>query len=412
MSFPFFPRLITGLGALAALAFASYWSARVGYADHIFLKDSPEMVSRAARLIPGNARYHARLADFLELSGKDPVPELETAVALNPRYSSALIRLGLHAERKIDFERAERYLLDAARMDSQFVPAWTLANYYFRRGDPERFWSWTRRALLMPSGDLSPLFRLCWNFSQDATAILERAIPNEAGIRSQYLQFLLAENRLDAAGPVAQQMVGDGSHRNLSDARVLLVYCDRLLDNRRVSEALSLWNSLCRAQFLPYAELLPERGLSITNADFGIAPLQQGFDWRVSSIPGISESRAESPSALNFIFSGKQPESCEILSQPLALLPARKYQYLWEYRTSNINPATGLRWKILDADTGADLVNQSPSLSHSGWTRDRIVFSTPARLKLARLALIYQRAPGTVRIEGSLSLRKVALELQ
>jgi Tfp pilus assembly protein PilF len=63
-----------------------------------------------------------------------------------PRSSSAWIDTGLAAEEAGDYAGAERSLLEAARIDRQHLPAWSLANFYFRRGDPASFWPWARRA--------------------------------------------------------------------------------------------------------------------------------------------------------------------------------------------------------------------------------------------------------------------------
>ena len=61
--------------------------------------------------------------------------DLRAAVSLNPRLSSAWIQLGLNAEADGNLPEAETDLLRAASVDHLYVPAWTLANFYFRRGD-------------------------------------------------------------------------------------------------------------------------------------------------------------------------------------------------------------------------------------------------------------------------------------
>ena len=70
-----------------------------------------------------------------------------------------------------DLRNAESHLLRAARASRQFAPRWELANYYVRRGDAVPFWPWARESLAIGYGDLSPVFRLCWNMSPDAVDI-------------------------------------------------------------------------------------------------------------------------------------------------------------------------------------------------------------------------------------------------
>jgi len=53
--------------------------------------------------------------------------------------------------------------------------------------------------------DFTPIFRLCWELSQDADLILTRAIPDRDVALSAYLYFLLAQNRVEASEPVAQK---------------------------------------------------------------------------------------------------------------------------------------------------------------------------------------------------------------
>ena len=56
---------------------------------------------------------------------------------------------------------AERWLLDAARVDRQYEPRWTLANFYFRQQKMDDFWKWMRAALEVSYGDRVAAFDLC-----------------------------------------------------------------------------------------------------------------------------------------------------------------------------------------------------------------------------------------------------------
>jgi len=99
----------------------------------------------------------ARLRLYPELA---PPNQLRVAVTLNPRLAIAWIQLGLDAEGEGNLAEAEIDLLQAARVDRQYVPAWTLANFYFRRGDAANFWPWARKAAARTFDDYRPLLRL------------------------------------------------------------------------------------------------------------------------------------------------------------------------------------------------------------------------------------------------------------
>ena len=402
-------RIVAIVAAGAVLGLATYWSLRLGYADHLFHSGTPEGVKRAVELAPDNARHQARWAAILEDSGKDPaaaLAALEAAVASNPRDSTSWIELGLQAEMEGDIMKAERFLLEAARVDKQYDPRWALANFYFRQNDTANFWSWARKAATMSYGDGASLFRLCWRMTQDPAAILERAIPDQPAVLARYLSFLLADNHVAALEAAAQRL---SEHAGQEDLPVLLASCDRLVGARQFPAALRIWIALSRRKLLPYWPLEPERGFSLTNGDFRIPPLSRGFDWRVHVAEGISVLRRNSQPGLRITFSGRQPESSEVLSQFVPLLPGREYRLRFRYRTSGIAPDTGLRWRIVDAATGGELGYRSPDLSSEEERQEEVLFSTTVETQLGRVVLGYQRAAGTTRIEGSISLRDVGL---
>jgi hypothetical protein len=382
MSATFFYKSLTTL----ALALASYWSCRLAVADWLFRANTPASVARAAAIDPRNASYHAWLAEIQEHDGGDPTAELETAARLNPSDSAVRIRLGLRAESERDFARAEKYLLEAAQIDKLYAPRWTLANYYVRVGHTERFWPWARQALEMGYGDLSPLFQLCWRASQDASVIFTLGIPKKHAILGQYLSFLLAQGRLDAAGPVAESFLEQPEG---SDAGVVLSYCDRLIARQSIAPAVAVWNRLCARKLVPFPALDPGRGLALTNGDFRFVPLQQGFDWRTSQDGEISVTRTQSPPGLHFHLSGKQPEHCELLSQFLPLSPGERYTFHFDYKTA----ITGLSW-------GA------PISVADDWKAQEVSLSAPGKL-----ALLYDRPPGSARAEGEIWLRNTSIAL-
>ena len=402
-------RIVLRVATVAVLGFATYWSLRLGYADWLAHTDSPEHVKRATELAPCNARYHARLAAMLDQWGKDreaSVAALEADVVCNPRDSASWIELGLQAEMEGDFTKAERCLLEATRLDKQYDPRWALANFYFRRNDAENFWPWAREAAAMSYGDAAPLFRLCWRITQAPGVILERAIPDQPAVLARYLSFLLADNHLGAVQAVAHKAV---RHARREDLPVLLAACDRLLEARESEAALQIWSGLCVRRVIPYQAPEPERGLALTNGDFRTPNLSHGFDWRLHAAEGVSVSRRESPPGLRITFSGGQPESCEVFSQFVPLLPGREYRMGFRYRTLGIAPNTGLRWRIVDVATGREMAKRSPDLSSEKERQEEVLFVTAAETQLGRVVLGYQRAAGTTRIEGAIFLRNVSL---
>ena len=137
---------------------------------------------------------------------------VRAAVDANPRLSLGWIRLGLHAESEGNLAEAEADLLQAARVDRQYLPAWTLSNFYFRRDDRANFWPWARRAAALTFDDYRPLLRLADALDaspREVIARLQGGTPLYPLVRA-YLDLLIGAGRLEAAQEVA--LVLDARH--------------------------------------------------------------------------------------------------------------------------------------------------------------------------------------------------------
>lgn len=395
--------LVRTIGAFIAMlcGYACYWSARWAIADWAIRSS----VEHALRLAPGNPEYYLRLArakPALALSA------LRRAADLNPLNSSVWIELAGAAEEHQDFRGAESSLLRAVQLDKTFAPRWLLAEYYSRRHDQTHFWPAVRAALATSYDDVTPLFDMCWELAPEPAIIQQRALPARPDVWRQYFDFLLSKNRLDAAESIAGQLV---EHATKDTVPSLLRYCDRLLENNEGSRAVETWNRLAAKHLLDYPELAPSRGVSLTNGAFAKEFLSQAFDWRVSTTDGLFFRQDLSPAGLWFEFSGKQPEHCEVLSQFVPLEPAKAYRLAVTYETEGLGGDTGLNWRVVYGSSGADLLRGAGHViaSERREKAEPYQFQTPADARLAKLVLAYDRVLGTVRIQGSISLRSAAL---
>ena len=128
--------------------------------------------------------------------------EVRAAVRLNPRLSSAWIHLGLDAEADGNLHEAETDLLRAANVDHLYLPAWTLANFYFRRGDASNFWPWAKRSADLTYDDYRPLLRLA-DALETSPPLVVMQLGSGAPLLRAYLDILINAHRLDAAREVA-----------------------------------------------------------------------------------------------------------------------------------------------------------------------------------------------------------------
>lgn len=407
-SFFHFGLRITAAGLLSlCLGLAAAWSIRLALADHYVRKETVASIERAISLTSGQSIYHAHLA-FL-LSDSDPsraAQLLQHAVELNPQDARSWIELGLHYEANGNRELAERYLLQAAKMDSEYLPRWTLANYYYRQNDFSRFWYWAKQASDRVYDDPKPLFLLCGRVTEDGL-LLDRLQIHNPGLVTSYLSYLLEIDRLDlisAAVKIALQA------KRPADTSLLLSVCDYLLKENHPGEAVEIWNSLAESRLIQVGGLQRISSSSITNGAFLTEPISRGFDWRIYRIEGVSASR-ETPSGLRITFSGNEPERTEILSQYIPVKGGQEYSFTFLYRTSGIAASSGLTWRALDV-AGNDVLFDQSGLSSEEETERKLSFVVPPDCGLIRLLLDYRRRPGTTRIAGYVVLRTIALHPQ
>jgi tetratricopeptide (TPR) repeat protein len=370
------------VAALVILMAAVFYSVRLAVADAEFRKQTPEGVARALEILPDRANYLLLRALQLDYDGVDSTALLERAARVNPLSSEPRIRLGLAAETRGDFGKAETWLLDAARVDRQFEPRWTLANFYFRRERWDEFWKWMRSALEMSYGDRRLAFDLCWRVTGDADEVLTRAIPEQHDVLAAYLSYVTEQHR-EAVGMVALKLA---ALRKAADVPMLESACDVLIDSGKIAEAREVWKRLGHRQ----------TGL-ITNGDFAIEPVGHGFDWRLAHPPGVTDISLGG--AHRILFSGKQPEACELLRQFVVLEAGKRYSLRWEARTRGLGMLTGVEWS---AGKAHGLVENAED-----WRAGSVDFTASA--VLTPIALNYQRPTGEARAEGSMEIRNVSL---
>jgi hypothetical protein len=378
--------LLCGLGVAARLA----------WAELAFRSDSASQTQAALRYLGStpNASYAERLADL--------VPGAETqyltqALEANPRLTSARIALGLLEEGKGDFVSAEQTLLQAAHYDRQYLPAWTLANYYFRRENADNFWQWARRAAQLNNDNPRPLLRLASLEEPDPKNVLDRLQAGD-NIAYAYLDLLIGSGRLDAA----QALVPILLRSKVVRKNQLVDLTTRQLQAGHVSWALEIWNALCDADSA-CVSLDPEHGPFLSP---GLSkPDGEGFHPSLTPNSGIAAEWG--PNEAAFTMDGTQPDLCPLLEQPVPA-PRRggkHYRLRYEYESS----ATGAYWSMAGFD--------SPALAPSpDWHRAEMTISPRAEagkdsLRLLKLRLVYRRELGAIPAVGEFRLRNLQLTI-
>jgi hypothetical protein len=399
---------IFGAITLAALGVAVWFSIVLARADFYYRADQ---VLRATEIAPRNTEYLALRALHIDYEGGDARGLLEKIAALNPYSSAPRIRLGLAAEVSGDSVSAERWLLDAARVDRQFEPRWTLASFYFRAGNKEEFWRWIRAALDVSYGDRTPVYELCWRVSDDAGEILRRGIPDRHEVVAGYLIYLLSRKSPGMAG--VQEVAGRlAAYHDAADLLLLLGACDRLIQAGDPA-AIEVW--VLTGQAAP---------AGIFNGDFAAMPLNHGFDWRTIESPGVTHINLNAPAGHRVVLSGQQAESVSLLQQMLSLRRDKRYRLQWESRTVGIKSPSGLEWRLAGPLSRFD--DYCYPLPHGRGSVPTGCPGSDMRLPASEdwrageltitggdlfidLELVYQRPVGESRAEGNVELRHIRL---
>lgn len=428
--------LTLGLVTITLLLLGATTATRLVLAGLLARRSTPDGFRQAIEFAP-NAAYFERLAD---LDPDHASEALRRAVALNPRSSVAWTALGLAAERSRDFSGAAQDLEEAARVDRQYLPAWTLANFYFRRGNRTSFWKWARRAAALAYDDPKPLLTLA-----DRVGLSDRLPPmrviaqlgDSGKLERAYLDLLIDEDRFDDAQAIARTILARArldrrreGRSSAEDTARLRAFSTRLIAADRGRDALEIWNGIAASSGViesptgiiesptgiiesPTGLIESPTGVIEPSSGLDQAPSGEGFDWRLPSIDGVS-SVWRKP-VLDFALDGRQPQTCPLLERAVAI-PLVSAGRHWRVRFAYSTGVPGLRWAF-DRQDGSALPETSAPLETSpGWREAEWNF-TPrphgrAPVFLGRLALFYRRDTGHTRAGGRLQIRSLRVEVE
>jgi tetratricopeptide (TPR) repeat protein len=301
------------------------------------------------------------------------------AAVMNPRDSSAWMALGLAAEQAGDVNRASEYLLRAEKVDRQYLPAWTAANFFYRQPNDVQFWRAAVQAAAMSYDDPAPLIDLVDHREARAVAALER-LGDTPRLERGYLRFLIGQSRWQEAREVAAKLA---SRRDPQDGELLVSFTDRLIAAGQM-----------------------EASLQLTNGDFRMRPSGHGFDWRVATPPGGAFHWE--PGRLRFWLASSTADACPLLDQ-WVMFASGKYRLRFQYRTEGLAERTGLRWVVsregIEEAAGGAWARAAGGDHNADWSFD------VKKRGVYQLQLVYVRVPGTIHIEGRVELTSVGLEI-
>ena len=354
---------------------------------------------------------------------------LRRAIETDPRNADAWTALGLSQERDGLTDDAETSLLAAAGRSKDFDPAWTLANFYFRRQRLDAFWAWLEVAARRAPDGYLPLLQLADRCAEGPGEVISRLAPaldrsdpnadgsNQPGAQTRllwgYLDYLIGQQRLLDAAQVAERLLsmepdepGTASSpvRSQSAARAANLV-DRMIDAGLGEQAAMLWARVENAR-LGRAGPRDEKAPGILG--FDSQPSGLGFDWKLKDCPGVRI--AWQPGEIVAQFDGSQPDDCVFLTRVVRVDAARSYRVKLYRQSQSPSPAPrGLRANLNGILSLAGDGRSVPLVpEHAALIADSI--PSPEG-EFAELRFLYQRPPGAPRQAFRIRITQVKLEV-
>lgn len=398
--------LRVGFAAASILGAALYAGLTVQpfRAAHAAAVPSRENLQRAAQLEPSNAEYHDRLGENLMYAGDDPqaaIPELNRAVDLDPyaaRYWVDLANAYMVAGRA----REQRESLERAVLAEPTTPdvAWEAANFFLLQGDRDQALHNFRVVVANDPEKVEKAIQLCWRAAEDPNVVLDQALPPRPDLYFSFLNLLMQGQNTAAAETVWNRLV---ALKQPFTIKLAFPYVQFLLMQREVQSAQNAWQQLARMSptLAPY---LRTHANLVVNPGFEQKILDGGFDWLYRPNPHVdltidTNEFHSGARSLSIAFDGQNPPNAGLF-QFVPVKPNTDYAFSAAYRTEDILSASGPRFSVTDAYTGASYVLTDDFLGTHSWQLQQAQFRTGPGTEL--LLLTVTRQPGSPLIRGKM----------
>jgi tetratricopeptide (TPR) repeat protein len=381
-----------------------YPALRAYLASHLAADPTLSNLNKAARLEPSNAEYRELLGRNLALLGAnldDAIASYQTAVHLNPYAARSWLDLaGAYqvAGRTSEQEQSVEHAVEADPTTPHV--AWEAANFFLVQGDQERALHNFRVVLANDPEEVNSALQLCWRATRDANQILDQALPRRAELYLSFLSLLIDEQEVAAAETVWNHLIALNQEFS---AKLAIPYFRFLIAKHEVTAAQSGWQQLAGVDrsLQPY---LPSRENLVVNGGFEEKVLNGGFDWWYQSNSHAALAMDTSvffngTRSLSITFDGYNPGDAGIV-QFVPVKPNTNYEFTAEYRTEDIDSASGPRFAIADAYTNTSYVLTDDALGTNPWRAHLARFQTGPSTNLVWLKIV--RDPAAPLIRGKL----------
>jgi lipopolysaccharide biosynthesis regulator YciM len=395
-----------GFAAACCVAVALYLglSLRIYLAARVAAVPNVPNLQRAIRLEPANAEYRELLGRNLALSAAnldEAIVNYRTAVQLNPYDARCWLDLagayqvaGRTREQEESVERAVE-----ADPNTPHV-AWEAANFFLIQGNRDKALRYFSVVMANDPQLVDSALQLCWRATGDANQIVTQVLPRRPDLYLSFLHLLVSKQELAAAENVWSDLIALNEEFS---TKLAFPYFRLLLARQEVAAAQTAWQQAAGVNQSLQA-YLPSRQNLVVNGGFEENVLNGGFDWWYQSNPhaalaiDTTEFSAGTRS-LSITFDGQNPGDVGI-SQFIPVKPNTQYKFTAQYRSEELDTASGPRFSITDAYSGASFLLTDDILGTNPWHPEDAQFHTGPNTKLVLLKIV--RQPSDPLIRGKL----------
>jgi hypothetical protein len=277
-------------------------------------------------------------------------------------------------------DEAKRALKLALRFDPSGTKLrWESAVFLIQLGSPDEAVDNLRYLVKADRSKRLSYFALLRALTTPADAI-ERIIPLDHEVLSDYLMFVIAYGDTDSAREVWRRLVATaGGSLNTNRA---LSYIEFMVSEKMIGEAGAAWAVVLAHTRLqnqgPSDNLIWNGGLE-RGETFG-----KGFDWKIRSTPGAevefdASNAKEGKGSFRISFDGTKNVDFSGVWQVVRVKPNTRYALGAHVKTNGLTSSNGLRLEALDYLDGRLYAATEEVLGNHDWSQVNASFLTSSR---------------------------------
>jgi tetratricopeptide (TPR) repeat protein len=348
-------------------------------------------ISRASRIIPGNAAYHYVLGQFTFAVHDKPsidkaIDRYLLSLARNPIDGRTWLALSRAYDDNGDHGAAEYAVRRAAAVDgSNATLSWEAGLFFLLR---ERFSDaapFFRKYITIVPADQERVYLMLYALGVDPSYLLDNLVPYDYEHYKQYLRFLMSNNLVPDSIETWKRMADWKLERT-----DYLAHCNFLIDRGHIDEARAEWKQFAKKFHLEKGDETPAS--VIWNGEFEVPVQNGGFDWRIGRGDGVrifldTDIKKTGYSSLGVNFNGKTNPSVYVARQIVPVKSGQRYRVEVNIRTERLTTTNGLLLEISALKCDPFAVKSDAVTGTTLWRDLDLEFDAPQNCKTVQIGI-------------------------